>query len=155
MDNFFDWLITDTWGIVTLAAAAVVLLLLIIIPIVVVKKKRKKAKQKQIEQQQNDKNLIEKDNVRMTVTSEYRTEDGQAKISFNASDITVKQHEKVVASKLGPIKPGKYVVLSTSAGKDKMNIRKGAYIREFFHGEEMVLVEGEELTPTSSSIILR
>ena len=61
----------------------------------------------------------------------------------------------VVVDKKGPVKPGKYTVLSAYENEETFNIRIGLYVKEYKHGQEIILVAGDEICPTSTTIILR
>ena len=65
------------------------------------------------------------------------------------------QNVDEIVGKDKKVKPGKYTILSTQEGMPSVNIRIGHYVREYKHGSTIVLVEGEKITPVSSSIILR
>ena len=55
----------------------------------------------------------------------------------------------------GGIKPGKWTVLASNDSHTTFNIRVGNYVQEYKQGQEIVLVEGDEICPTSTTIILR
>ena len=95
------------------------------------------------------------DNVRYSKTDEIETENGEVKISYVKEDIILQPRKMVVVSKKGPIKPGKYTVLSAYENEQKFNVRIGNFVKECTHGQEIVLAEGDEICPTSVTIILR
>lgn len=89
-------------------------------------------------------------------TDEFIVEDdGSTKVSLVQGDIVIKKGETAIANKKGDFKPGKYTVLATNEGADALNIRVGSYVREFKHGAEIIVAEGESVCPVSTSIILR
>ena len=96
-----------------------------------------------------------KDGVRYTTDESIHTQDGDVKVSLSQKDIILDQSTTYVTNKDSNLKPGKYAVLSTHDGIESFNIRIGAYVREYKHGDSIVLGEGEKITPVSSSIILR
>ena len=51
--------------------------------------------------------------------------------------------------------PGKYTVLSSSDGADSFNIRAGGFVREYKHGDSIVIAEGDEVTAVSHTVVLR
>ena len=67
----------------------------------------------------------------------------------------LKQNVTFVAQKHGPVHPGKYTVLATKDGETEFNLRVGAYVKEYYHGQEIVLSDGEEITAVSTDVILR
>ena len=60
----------------------------------------------------------------------------------------------VSVGKKSPIKPGKYTVLSAYSNEETFNIRIGGFVKEYKHGQEIVLADGDEICPTSTTIIL-
>ena len=61
----------------------------------------------------------------------------------------------VTVGKKQNIKPGKYTVLAAYGNEEAFNIRIGQFVKEYKHGQEIVLVEDDEICPTSTTIILR
>ena len=53
------------------------------------------------------------------------------------------------------IHPGKWTVLASNDSVTTFNIRVGNYVQEYKHGQEIILAEGDEVCPTSTTIILR
>ncbi|MCR5553347.1 MAG: hypothetical protein K6F08_01185 [bacterium] len=100
--------------------------------------------------------VVVKDDVRLTPTDEIKNEDDSVKISYVEKDILLQPRKvKVVGDKKGQLKPGKYTVLSAYQNEEKFNIRIGNFVKEYTHGQEIVLAEGDEICPTSTTIILR
>lgn len=93
--------------------------------------------------------------VRYTPTDEIATADGEMKVSYIKEDIILQPRKMVLVGKKCPIKPGKYSVLSAYENETEFNIRIGNFVKSYTHGQEIVLVEGDEICPTSSTIILR
>ena len=97
-----------------------------------------------------------KDGVRFTPNDNIETAEGDVAISYVKEDIILQPRKMVtVGNKKNQIKPGKYTVLSAYENEQKFNIRIGNFVKEYSHGQEIVLAEGEEICPTSSTIILR
>ena len=100
--------------------------------------------------------VVVKDDVRLTPTDEIKNDDDSVKISYVENDILLQPRKmKVVGTKKGQLKPGKYTVLSAYQNEEKFNIRIGNFVKEYTHGQEIVLAEGDEICPTSTAIILR
>ena len=77
-------------------------------------------------------------------------------VTNNVGDVQLKRGQKYLAKSWGgDIKPGQYTLLSMATGEDKFNVRIGAYVREYSHGDTVVLADGESIISTSHSIILR
>ena len=142
-----EWLEYVLYG---LAGVLVILTASITIRRIIKKKKEKKeSESKQAE------GVVEKDGVRYTPDSEIVDDDGEVNISYIKQDVILQPRKVVVVDKKGIIRPGKYTVLSAYENEDSFNIRIGLYVKEYKHGQEIVLAEGDEICPTSSTIILR
>ena len=142
-----DWLNYVLYGV---AGVLVILTATITIRKMIKKKKEKKESElKQVEA------VVEKGGVRYTPDAEIVGNDGEVNISYVKQDIILQPRKMVVVDKKGTIKPGKYTVLSAYENEDSFNIRIGLYVKEYKHGQEIVLAEGDEICPTSTTIILR
>ena len=53
------------------------------------------------------------------------------------------------------VKPGKWTILASNDSITVFNVRVGNYVQEYKHGQEIILAEGDEICPTSTTIILR
>ena len=100
-------------------------------------------------------NIKIKNGIRYTTDEAILTQDGDVKVSLTQRDIVLQQSTTYIANKDSNLKPGKYAVLSTHDEMETFNIRIGEYVREYKHGDSIVLGEGEKITPVSSPIILR
>ena len=96
-----------------------------------------------------------KNGIRYTDDMTIVTKDGDTNISYGKGDCMLKQNQTYIADKKGYVHPGKYTILATKDGEDAFNVRIGVYVKEYHHGQEVVLTEGEEITPVSTDIILR
>ena len=114
-------------------------------------KKREKADSKSREVE----DVVVKNNTRYTPDAEIVDKDGNMNLSYVKNDIVLQPRKVVVVDKKGQIKPGKYTVLSAYENEETFNIRIGLYVKEYKHGQEIVLVQGDEICRTSSAIILR
>ena len=93
--------------------------------------------------------------MRYTPDSEIVDDQGNMNISYVKHDVILQPRKTVVVSKKGVVHPGKYTVLSAYENEETFNIRIGLYVKEYKHGQEVVLAEGDEICPTSTTIILR
>lgn len=141
------WITYILYGIFGLI---VVLTSAVTIKKIVVKKRAKvDSKTREVEE------VVKKDGVRYTPDAEIVDKDGKMNLSYVKNDIVLQPRKVVVVDKKGQIKPGKYTVLSAYENEESFNIRIGLYVKEYKHGQEIVLVQGDEICPTSSTIILR
>ena len=108
----------------------------------------------EIESREVDDVTIKK-GVRYTDDMTIVTKEGETNISFGKGDCILKQNQTYIADKKGYVHPGKYTILATKEDEEKFNVRIGVYVKEYHHGQEVVLTEGEEITPVSTDIILR
>jgi len=131
---------------------AVIVVLASVITIVnMVKAKKEKNKQKQREV-----NTVEEvGGVRYTPEATIVNEEGEMTVSYVKDDIILQPRKTVTVGKKLAIKPGKYTVLAAYSNEEVFNIRIGQFVKEYKHGQEIVLVEGDEICPTSTTIILR
>jgi len=138
--------------IVLISVGALILLICSIVSIrkmVLKRKAKKESEAKQVE------DVVVKGNVRYTPDAEIVDGEGNTNISYVKQDIILQPRKMVTVDRKGVLKPGKYTVLSAYENEDTFNIRIGLYVKEYKHGQEIVLAEGEEVCPTSSTIILR
>lgn len=117
----------------------------------IIKNKKKKAEEKS--RMVDDVN-VEK-GVRYTIDQTIVNPEGDMNISYDKKDLILQPRKVMVVGKKNEIKPGKYTVLSAYSNEETFNIRIGLYVKEYQHGQEIVLAEGEEICPTSTTIILR
>ena len=96
-----------------------------------------------------------KGDVRYTPNDDIKDENGENKISYLKEDIILQPRKMVIVGKKSQIKPGKYTVLSAYENEAEFNIRIGNFVKSYQHGQEIVLAEGDEICPTSTTIILR
>lgn len=132
--------------------AAVLVILTATVTIVKMVKKRKAKKASEAKQAEG---VVEKGGVRYTPDAEIVGDQGEMNVSYVKEDILLQPRKMITVDKKGLVKPGKYTVLSAYENEETFNIRIGLYVKEYKHGQEIVLAEGEEICPTSSTIILR
>ena len=128
-----------------------IVLIASIVTIVTIAKERKAKKQNK-----HEVNTVEEiGGVRYTQDANIVDDNGEMNISYVKEDIILQPRKMVEVGKKGPIKPGKYTVLAAYSNEESFNIRIGQFVKEYQHGQEVVLVEGDEICPTSTTIILR
>jgi hypothetical protein len=142
----------NTGDIIILSIVAALFVAIIIAGTIRIIKKRKV--QAEIASREADDVVIKK-GVRYTDDMTIVDQEGYTNISFGKGDVVLKQNQTYIAERKGYVMPGKYTVLATKEGEEKFNIRIGVYVKEYSHAQEIVLTEGEEITPVSTDIILR
>lgn len=129
--------------------ASVILVLCVIIVIlacVLASKSKKNKKPKTME----DTKIVVKKGVR------YNDEkDEVSDIKYTQGSIILSQGQTYKAEKKGYVIPGKYYMISGQESIMKFNVRLGGFVREYNHEAEIVLNEGDEITPVSCNIILK
>jgi len=80
---------------------------------------------------------------------------GEVNVTHIRGDFNVKKGETYTANRKGLLLPGKYTLLSAAEGEDKFNVRIGRYLREYSHGDTVVIPDGETITCPSHSLVLR
>jgi hypothetical protein len=135
-------------------ACALVTLLAVILVIVFALKASKARRQRNSNATVAAKVKIHK-GVRYSANTEAIAINDEMNISHVKGDFNVKKGELYTASRRGALLPGKYTILSTAGSEEKFNIRIGRYLREYSHGDVIVLPDGETIICPSHSIILR
>ncbi|MBQ8468489.1 MAG: hypothetical protein IJ542_01900 [Clostridia bacterium] len=133
-----------------------VVALIVILCIVLVSVKS--AKRKKIREEQKTREVdgvVEKHGVRYSEDATIVDKEGNPTVSLVQNDIVLQPRKMVTVSTHGPLKPGKWTVLSAYGNEETFNIRIGLYVKEYKHGQEIILAEGDEICPTSTTIILR
>ena len=131
--------------------ALIVLISSIVTIVHIVKAKKEKAKK-----ENREVNAVEEiGGVRYTPEATIVDENGEMSVSYVKNDIILQPRKTVTVGKKQNIKPGKYTVLAAYGNEEAFNIRIGQFVKEYKHGQEIVLVEDDEICPTSTTIILR
>jgi len=79
-------------------------------------------------------------------------------VTHNVGDFMLARGKTYTARKGAPkgeLLPGQYTLLASAKGEDKFNIRLGGLVREYKHGDAIVIPDGESITCTSHSVVLR
>lgn len=85
----------------------------------------------------------------------YAEEPSVKKVSHREGDYVLTVGKTATAEKDGELLPGQYTVLSGADGVQSFNVRVGGFVREFHHGDTIVLGDGEEITAVSHTVVLR
>lgn len=115
----------------------------------------KKAKKRAEEKSREVDDVIIKHGVRYTPEATIVDEKGNDNVTYIKGDIIIKPRKVVKVGKNEEIKPGKWTILASNDSATTFNVRVGNYVQEYKHGQEIVLSEGDEICPTSTTIILR
>lgn len=115
----------------------------------------RKAKKRAEEKSREVDDVVVKHGVRYTPEATIVDEVGNDNVTFIKGDIIIKPRKVMKVGKKEDIKPGKWTVLASNDSVTTFNIRVGNYVQEYKHGQEIILAEGDEICPTSTTIILR
>ena len=131
---------------IALIAIGVLQLALIVVLVVLIARLSSRKKPARPENTAGEVKVV--DGVRYSESSDITA------VTHNEGDFILKKGEAVAAKKGGELMPGKYTVLS-AGGERRFNLRFGGVVREFAHGDEIVLADGDEITAVSQNVILR
>ncbi len=123
--------------------------------VVSIAKTVKKAKIRAEEKTREVDEVVEKHGVRYTPEATIVDEKGNDNVTYIKGDIIIKPRKVAKVGKGLDIKPGKWTILASNEKATTFNVRIGNYVQEYKHGQEIVLSEGDEVCPTSTTIILR
>ena len=140
MDQIISWIII---------AAIALGVVYIIIKSIIDGKRRQEEKTREV----NDVKI--KKGVRYTPEATIIDKAGNDMVTYIEGDIIIKPRKTMKVGKGGEIRPGKWTVLASNESHTTFNIRIGNYVQEYKHGQELVLSDGDEICPTSTTIILR
>ncbi len=115
----------------------------------------KKAKKRAEEKSREVDDVVIKHGVRYTPEATIVDEKGNDNVTYIKGDIIIKPRKVVKVGKNEDLKPGKWTILASNDSATTFNVRIGNYVQEYKHGQEIVLSEGDEICPTSTTIILR
>ena len=115
----------------------------------------KKAKIRAEEKTREVDDVIIKNGVRYTPDATIVEKDGTENVTYVKGDIIIKPRKVAKVGKHEEIRPGKWTILASNDSATVFNVRIGNYVQEYKHGQEIVLSEGDEICPTSTTIILR
>ena len=78
-----------------------------------------------------------------------------ANISLQKGDFVLEKGKTYTAEKGGALLAGTYTVLAANRENDPVKLRIGGIVRDFAHGDTIVLADGEEICAVSRTAILR
>ncbi len=133
----------------------VILLAIVVSMIVSIVRVIKKAKIRAEEKTREVDDVVIKHGVRYTPEATIVDKDGVENVTYIKGDIIIKPRKVVKVGKHEEVKPGKWTILASNDSATVFNVRIGNYVQEYKHGQEIVLSEGDEICPTSTTIILR
>lgn len=94
-----------------------------------------------------------KKGVRYT-TDELPEKNNKANVTYNEKDIVLEINKEYVVGE-NKMLPGTYTVLASNETYTKFNLRVGGVVREYKHGQKIVLSKGDTITAVSHIVILR
>ena len=115
----------------------------------------KKAKIRAEEKTREVDDVVVKHGVRYTPEATIVDKEGVENVTFVKGDIIIKPRKVMKVGKHEEVKPGKWTILASNDSVTVFNVRVGNYVQEYKHGQEIILAEGDEICPTSTTIILR
>lgn len=144
MSNIADYIITG---------AIVLVIVLAIVGSIIGTIKKNKVRAEEKTREVDD--VIIKHGVRYTPDATIVNKDGTENVTYIKNDIIIKPRKVAKVGKNADIKPGKWTILASNDSVTVFNVRVGNYVQEYKHGQEIILAEGDEICPTSTTIILR
>ena len=78
-----------------------------------------------------------------------------ANISLQKGDFLLEKGKTYTAEKGGVLLAGKYTLLAANKENDPVKLRIGGIVRDFSHGDTIVLADGEQICAVSRTAILR
>ena len=143
---------TKTTDYIIVGVIAAIIIITVIIGIV---RTIKNNKIRQEEKSREVDDVVIKHGVRYTPEATIVDKDGVENVTYVKGDIIIKPRKTMKVGKNEEIKPGKWTILASNDSATVFNVRVGNYVQEYKHGQEIVLAEGDEICPTSTTIILR
>ena len=98
---------------------------------------------------------VKEEKIKVVDGVRYAEEPSVKKVSHREGDYVLTVGKTAKAEKDGELLPGQYTVLSGAEGVHSFNVRVGGFVREFHHGDTIVLGDGEEITAVSHTVVLR
>ena len=138
-----------------LIVSGVIILVIVIAIISAIVQTIKKNKIRAEEKTREVDDVIIKHGVRYTPEATIVDKEGVENVTFIKGDIIIKPRKVLKVGKHEEVKPGKWTILASNDSITVFNVRVGNYVQEYKHGQEIILAEGDEICPTSTTIILR
>ncbi len=137
---------------IALLVLGILLVIFIVILIVVSAKLRAVRKREESEEQRADKVKIVK-GVRYSTDDVIEDADGM-NVTHLPGDFLLSRGEVYRAERGGKLLPGVYTALSAEGGGE-FKIRISGLVKNFSHGDKIVIGDGDEISAVSASVILR
>ena len=83
------------------------------------------------------------------------TRDGEINVSYQKGDFILEQGKTYTAVRKGALMPGTYTLLASGDPTQTFKLRAGGYVRDYKHGDTLVLAEGDSVCAVSCNVILR
>lgn len=134
----------ETWGYIVVGISALIFIVGLVMLCLAFTKYKNKANAVKI-----------KDGIRYSKDSEIADANNEAKVTFNSSDFILKRGTEYTAIKDTALMPGTYTVLASNEKNTKFNLRIQGIVREYKHGDKIVLSNGDTICAVSHAVILR
>lgn len=92
--------------------------------------------------------------VRYSVDDEIADAEGM-KVTHLPGDFILACNTVYTAERGGKLLPGTYTALSSGENDRNFKLRVGGLVKNFVHGDQVVIGEGEEICAVSTTVILR
>lgn len=141
--------------IIMLVAGCLLAVLLVVLVVLGVKLKKADERLKKVKVRETEADAVKVvDGVRYSEDVAI-AEDGAINVSHLEGDVVLQCGKVYRATKGGELLPGVYTLLSGAGSEGAFKLRVGGLVRNFRHGDEVVLGEGEEICAVSSTVVLR
>ncbi len=94
------------------------------------------------------------DGVRYSKDAQMLDESGAVMVSLKQGDFVLERGKTYTAGK-GGLLPGKYTVISGQENCKTFNLRVAGLVKEYSHGQKIVLAQGDKICAVSNNVILR
>lgn len=142
----------NAWQIALIVLGSLVVILFI--AYIVVKVKNAKLNRKMTSEDTEAADIQVSGGVRYTKESAVTDADGM-NITHRKGDIILSRNKAYRVGKAGDILAGTYTLLSTGGNEVTFKLRISGLVKNYTHGDRIVLGEGDEITAVSSAVILR
>lgn len=85
----------------------------------------------------------------------YSKKEDDSPVTHQVGDIVLSQGKTYTAGKDGDLLPGNYTVLAAGESAMQFKLRLGKYVRDYAHGDTIVLGDGQTVCAVSCNVILR
>lgn len=141
--------------IIMLVAGCLLVVLLVVLVVLGVKLRKVSKQLEKVKVRETDADSVKVvDGVRYSEDTAV-AEDGVINVSHLEGDVVLQCGKTYRAKKGGELLPGVYTLLSGAGSEGAFKLRIGGLVRNFRHGDEVVLGEGEEICAVSATIVLR